>query len=85
MVIQYQPTLDQSAIDELHEFARSKSSHIIVAPRADLSDPVVVSSWTRLLALQTADMSTIGIYYDEFAFSGPEVGVPCPFAVDQAL
>ncbi|MGH8945871.1 MAG: DUF3105 domain-containing protein [Acidimicrobiia bacterium] len=84
VVIQYQPDLDQSDIQALEAYARTKPSHILVAPRADLDDPVVVTSWTRMLRLPTADIATIDLYYDQFAFSGPEVGVPCPFAVDQS-
>jgi hypothetical protein len=71
-------------IDSLQDYARSKPSHILLAPRADLSDPVIVTSWTRMLRLQEADINTIDIYYDQFAFTGPEVGVACPFQVDES-
>lgn len=84
VVIQYQPDLDPSQVEALEAYARTKSSHILVAPRADLADPVVVTSWTRMLRLDDADIGTIDIYYEEFVFSGPEVGVPCPFAVDES-
>lgn len=84
VVIQYQPDLDPTEIQALQEYARTKTSHILLAPRADLDDPVVVTSWTRMLRLPTADVDTIDIYYDQFAFSGPEVGVSCAFAVDQS-
>lgn len=84
VVIQYQPDLDPAEIQALEDFARTKSSHILVAPRADLDDPVVVTSWTRMLRLPAADIETIEIFYDQFVFSGPEVGVACPFTVDQA-
>ena len=84
VVIQYQPDLDQADIEALEAYGRTKSSHILVAPRGDLDDPVVVTSWTRMLRLPTADMNTIDLYYDHFAFSGPEVGVACPFVVDQS-
>lgn len=85
VVIQYQPELDATEIRALQDYARTKSSHILVAPRAGLQDPVVITSWTRMLGLQSADIETIDVYYEEFAFSGPEVGVPCAFAVDQSL
>lgn len=84
VVIQYQPDLDPSQVEALEAYARTKSSHILVAPRADMADPVVVTSWTRMLRLDDADIGTIDIYYEEFVFSGPEVGVPCPFAVDES-
>lgn len=84
VVIQYRPDLDPSEIEALEEYARTKASHILVAPRAEMDDPVVVSSWTRLLRLPEVDIATIDAYYQQFVFSGPEVGVSCPFAVDQS-
>jgi hypothetical protein len=84
VAIQYQPDLDQAEIQALEDYARTKASHILLAPRADLDDPVVVTSWTRMLRLPAVDLDTIDIYYDQFVFSGPEVGVACPFAVDQS-
>lgn len=85
VVIQYQPGLDADQLQALQDYARTKRSHILLAPRADLEDPVVVTSWTRMLRLQSADIVTIEVYYEQFAFAGPEAGVPCPFAVDQSL
>ena len=85
VVIQYQPDLDPDGIVLLQIYARSKSSHILLAPRAGLSDPVVLTSWTRMLRLPSGDIETIDLYYDHFAFTGPEVGVPCPFAVDESV
>ena len=84
VVIHHAPDLDQAEIDSLHDYARSKSSHILVYPREGLSDPVVVTSWRRMLRMDSADVDTIDLYYDQFAFSGPEVGVSCPFGIDQA-
>lgn len=84
VVIQYQPNLAAEQIALLEDYARTKDSHILVAPRDELSNPVVVTSWSRMLRLDSADIPTIDVYYDEFAFSGPEVGVPCPFEVDQS-
>ena len=85
VVVQYDPGLDPAQIRGLQDFARSKSSHILLAPRTGLTDPVVVTSWTRMLSLDSANINTLDIYYDQFVFAGPEVGVPCPFAVDESL
>lgn len=85
VAIHYEPGLDPGQIRALQDFARSKSSHILLAPRAGLTDPVVVTSWRRMLRLDSADINTLDIYYNQFAFTGPEVGVPCPFAVDESL
>lgn len=84
VVIQYQPDLSGPELQSLQNYARSKPSHIILAPRLDLSDPVVVTSWRRMLRLDSADLDTIEVYYDEYRGTGPEVGVACPFALDES-
>lgn len=84
IVVQYQPDLPESDLEELHGFARSLGTHVLVAPRADLSAPVVVTAWTRLLEMDTVDTNTLQVFYDRWARLGPEVGVACPFGIDQA-
>lgn len=83
VVVQYSPDLPIEQIEALQSFARSKPSHIILAPRASMGSPLVLTSWTRMLQLDDVDLDTVDLYYDEFVFSGPEVGVPCPFEVDE--
>ncbi len=85
VVIQYQPVVTDDARTLIEEFARTKGTHILVAPRADLTHPVVVTGWTRMLRLDDADLTAIGVFYDRFVRRGPEVGVPCPFQIDQSL
>ncbi len=84
VVIQYQPDLPETELTSLQDYARSKPGHILVAPRSDLSDPVVVTSWTRMLRLDSLDLNTIDVYYGRYVRTGPEVGVACPFAVDES-
>ena len=38
-----------------------------------------------MLRLDIADLDAIDVFYDRFAQRGPEVGVPCPFQIDQTL
>ena len=85
VVVQYQSVVTDDDRTRIEEFARAKGTHILVAPRADLTHPVVVTGWTRMLRLDNADLQAVGVFYDRFAQRGPEVGVPCPFQVDQAL
>lgn len=85
VVVQYLPVLSDDDRTRIEEFAREKGTHILVAPRADLTDPVVVTGWTRMLRLESADLTVIGAFYDRYAQRGPETGVPCLFQVDQAL
>ncbi len=85
VVVHYQPDLPADELATIEEFARSKPSHILVAPRAGLSDPVVLASWTRLLPISNGDLATLEVFYDRWARIGPEVGVQCPFAIDQSV
>lgn len=84
IVVQYRPDLGQTEVEALRDYARSKASHILLAPRSDLTHPVVVTSWTRMLRLDSIDLDTVEAYYQRYVGTGPEVGVPCPFAVDEA-
>ena len=83
VVIQYIPDLPESDRDDLEAFARSKSTHILLAPRDDLTSPVVLSAWTRLLRLDGVDVETLETFYNRWSRVGPEVGVACPFSIDQ--
>ena len=85
VVVQYQLSIGDDDRARIQEFARAKGTHILVAPRADLTHPVVVTGWTRMLRLDNVDLNAIGVFYDRFAQRGPEVGVACPFEIDQAL
>ena len=84
VIIHYRPDLPETEVESLRVYARSQPAHILVAPNSDLSDPVVITSWRRMLRLGSADLNTVDLYYDRFVRTGPEVGVPCAFAVDEA-
>lgn len=84
VVIQYQPDTSDGDRIGMEEFARAKGTHVLVAPRADLTHPVVVTGWTKMLRLENADIDSIGAFYDRYARRGPELGVPCPFDIDQS-
>jgi len=84
IVIQYRADLAEPDRIALWDYARTKSSHILVAPREGLDTAVAVTAWTRLLSLDTVDLDIIEVFYDRFAQRGPELGVPCPFTADQA-
>ena len=84
IIIQYGSELSESEVVTLQDYARSKSTHILVAPNSGLSHPIVITSWTRMLRLESVDTETIDIYYEQYAQRGPEAGVGCLFSVDQA-
>ncbi len=80
-----QPALVDEDRARFEEFARTEDTHILVAPRSDLTHPVVVTGWTRMLRLDEANLDAIDAFYDRFARVGPELGVLCPFQADQAV
>lgn len=84
VVIQYQPDASEADQAALQEFARAKSTHILLAPRSDLPSPIVLTSWTRMLRLDALDLDTLEVFYDRWARLGPEVGVACPVGIDQS-
>lgn len=84
VVIQYQSGLDDDELQALQDYARTKQSHILLAPRSGLSHQVVLTSWTRMLRLESVDLDTIEVFFQRFVGVGPEAGVPCPVAVDEA-
>lgn len=84
VVIQYQPSIPGDEVSRLEGFARGHPTHILVAPRSDLDGPVVVTAWTKMLRLDSADLDSIEVFYDRYARSGPEPGIPCPLQVDEA-
>ena len=84
VIIQYRPDLPEDELETLRDYARTKPGHILLAPRADLSDPVVLTSWRHMLRLESADRDTIDVYYDRYVRTSPEVGVACPFTLDES-
>lgn len=84
IVVQYQPGMSDEDLGDLQDFARDAGTHILVAPRADLPAPIVITAWNRMLRMDELDLNTLDVFYDRWARLGPEVGVPCVFSVDQA-
>jgi hypothetical protein len=84
VVIQYDPTLPVEQRDVLEDYARDAGTHVIVAPRAGMDSPIVLTAWTKRLALSTANRDDIAVFYDSFAQFGPEAGVACPFQIDES-
>lgn len=84
IVVQYQSDIPEEDLEALREYARTAGTHILIAPREDLPSPVVITAWTRMLQMDTLDLDTLDVFYDRWARLGPEVGVACPFSIDQA-
>ncbi len=84
IVVQYQPEIPAADLTALQNFARTTGTHILIAPRADLPAPVVITAWTRMLKMDSLDLDTLQVFYDRWARIGPEMGVQCQFQIDQA-
>ena len=82
--IYYDPETAAEAREDLESFARDAGTHVIVTPREGMENPITLTAWTHLLRLDGYDRSAIDAFYGEYAQRGPEVGVPCPFQVDQS-
>jgi hypothetical protein len=83
VIIQYDPSISESDRNALERFGRGRS-HTLVAPREGMDHPIVLTAWTKRLALDTRDDAAIAGFYSQFAQFGPERGVACPFVVDQS-
>jgi Protein of unknown function (DUF3105) len=84
VMIQYDPSISAEERDVIEGYARDAGTHTIVAPREGMDSPIVLTAWTRRLALASADRAAISVFYDTYAQFGPERGVACPFQIDQS-
>ena len=84
IVIYYNPVTAADAREDLESFARDAGTHVIVTPREGMEKPITLTAWTYLLSLDAYDRGAIDAFYGEYAQRGPELGVSCPFQVDQS-
>jgi hypothetical protein len=70
--IQYVPELAPREIAILEDIASNYNSHVFSAPRPGMGSPIVVTSWARMMRLDSLDASAIRTYIDEFRMAGPE-------------
>jgi uncharacterized protein DUF3105 len=80
--IQYRPELDRRSIATIEDIVRNYGSHVFSAPRPGMGDPIVVTSWGRMMRLEALDASAIRSYIDEFRMRGPE-DQDCDVTVDE--
>lgn len=82
VVVHHDPALAAADLSAIREVARQLGSHVVVTPRAGLSEPVVLTAWTVLLRLGEPDTTAIEEFWSDHAQQGPE-RVPCPIEIDQ--
>jgi len=76
VVIFFQPDVasgdDITQIRQLGTELLREGNRIVVAPNRQLTNPIVIASWARLLPLQTFEDATIRGFVDAFENDGPE-------------
>jgi len=75
IVIQYQPELDQAALDQLTALVREMGStykKLILAPYPDLDSPIALTAWTRIEKLQKFNADAIRAFAGEYIDKAPE-------------
>ena len=80
--IQYQPDLDPADIDAIEAVVGDYDSHVFSAPYEDMDPAIAVTSWSRMMALDSLDEGAVRDYVDMFRAQGPE-DQDCPHAADQ--
>ena len=59
VVINYRPDLDKATVDRLAALARSYDKEVLMTPYEGLSDPIVLTAWTRIDKLPAFDEARI--------------------------
>ncbi len=73
VILTYNENLPQSEIENLKQIFRQTTGKGIMVPRKNLDVPVALTSWGRLLKLQTIDEKTIKEFFATNSGRGPEV------------
>ena len=66
VIINYRPDLDKASVSRLEGIARSYDSDIVMAPYPGLSDPVVLTAWTRIDRMGTVEDARIRRFIDAY-------------------
>ncbi len=80
--IQYKPDLNPEQIKQIEELVTREGDFVFSAPYEGMETPIAVSSWSRLMRLDTLDIEAIQEYVDEFGGQPPETGGTCPAQAD---
>lgn len=76
--ITYRPELDPAQVAQLTELAEGMD-YMLLSPRADLPDPIVITAWNHQMGLETVDIDRMMRFIREFRQNSdaPEPGAPC--------
>ena len=76
--INYGPDLELDVIKEIEALVGDYEENVFSAPLEGMEAPIVVSSWSRLMPLDSYDEGVVKEYIEAFAGKGPEAGQNCP-------
>ena len=66
VVINYQPDIDKATVDKLTALTQSYDGQVILSPYPGLSDPIVLTAWTRIERLKAYDEAAIRRFVDAY-------------------
>ena len=84
VAIQYKPDLDPEQIKQIEEIVRSYDSHVLSAPYPQMESPITVTSWGRMMKLDSVDEPAIREYIEVFGQKAPE-DVDCDNTADDSF
>lgn len=77
--VQYRPdALDLEQIRRIEEIVSEWDGFTFAAPYPEMETPVAVTSWARIMRLDSVDETAIRRYVERFRDRGPEADQPCP-------
>jgi uncharacterized protein DUF3105 len=66
VVINYKPGIDQATLDKLKALTESYPDKVDLIPYPNLSNPIVLTAWTRIQRFDTFDESNIRRFIDAY-------------------
>ena len=82
--VQYLPDLGPQQIKAIEALVSEYDSHTFSAPYPDMDTPIAVTSWGRIMRLDSFDDAAVRNYIAEFIQKGPEEQ-DCPAASEQTF
>ena len=66
VVINYKPGIDQATLDKLKALTESYSDKVDLIPYPNLSNPIVLTAWTRIQRFDTFDETALRRFIDAY-------------------
>ncbi len=83
--IQFSPDLHPEQVKSIESIVADYDEGVFSGPYEAMETPIAVTSWGRMMELDSADGSVIREYVDAFRNKGPESGQTCEVTEDDAF